>query len=160
MKAYFQKLNPDAKLPTRGSDFAAGYDLSSVHAGAIHPGQRMLVKTGLRLEMRREDNEKNADMVFVAQVCSRSGLALKHGVFVLNAPGIVDEDYRGEIGVILQNNGDKTFSFGKGDRIAQLVITAAFIPETELVAEEELSETERGEGGFGSTDEKPAEEAA
>lgn len=151
MKAYFQKLNPDAKLPTRGSDLAAGYDLYAIHSGVIHPGQTMLFKTGLRLEMRREGSEvETKDMVFTAKVCSRSGLALKNSVFVLNAPGIIDEDYRGEIGVILHNAGDASYAVNQGDRVAQLLFEASFLPD--VLEEEALSETVRGEGGFGSTD--------
>ena len=86
----------------------------------------------------------------------RSGLALKHGVTVLNAPGTIDSDYRGEVGVILINLGDKPFEIARGDRIAQLVVAPAI--QARLVAVEDLSETERGAGGFGSTGRETATE--
>lgn len=100
----------------------------------------MLVKTGLAIELPKG---------WEAQVRSRSGLAYKHGVVVLNSPGTIDEPYRGEIGIILINHGTEPYTITKGDRIAQLVLrrTEDVVP----VFVDELTETERGEGGFGST---------
>ena len=118
----------------------AGADLRASHDVVLMSGNRALVKTGVKLAM--------PDGV-VALVCSRSGLALKQGIFVLNAPGVVDSGYRGEIGVILQNSSFETVRIRKGDRIAQLMFQKVESPTFVIV--DELSETERGEGGFGST---------
>lgn len=106
----------------------------------VHPGRSMLISTGLSIELPNG---------FEAQVRSRSGLALKNQVVVLNSPGTVDADYRGEVGVILFNHGSKPFVVHHGDRIAQLVIAKVEqLPQVEVT---ETSKTERGEGGFGST---------
>ncbi len=109
---------------------------------ALAPGSATLVKTGLAINMM--------DPGLVAVLASRSGLALKHRVFVLNAPGIVDADYHGEIGVILANLGDETYTVEPGERIAQLL----FQPVVQVAlhyVERFSTETERGAGGFGST---------
>jgi dUTP pyrophosphatase len=106
----------------------------------LSPGQRALVPTGLTIALPPG---------YEAQVRPRSGLAAKHGVTVLNAPGTVDADYRGEIGVLLINHGDAPFPIRRGERIAQLVI--ASVVQAELVPAASLSATERGAGGFGST---------
>lgn len=118
----------------------AGADLRASHDVTLLAGQTALVKTGVKLGM--------PDGV-VALVCSRSGLAVKNGVFVLNAPGVVDSGYRGEVGVILHNSGFNRFEVKRGDRIAQLMFQKVESPTFVIV--DELSETERGEGGFGST---------
>jgi len=104
------------------------------------PGDRVLVKTGLHIEL-----PPNTE----AQVRPRSGLALKHGITVLNTPGTVDEDYRGDIGVILINLGKESFVIKKGDRIAQLVFHK--VEKFNLNVVDKLSDTNRGEGGFNST---------
>ena len=131
-------------LPSYQSNEAAGLD---VVAGvpeaapvAIPPGARALIPTGFALELPRG---------YEAQVRPRSGLALKHGVTLLNSPGTIDSDYRGELMVILVNHGDEPFIVRRGERIAQLVI--APVSHAEIVAAEELAATMRGPGGFGST---------
>lgn len=131
-------------LPAYQSAHAAGLDLlAAVPENSplmLLPGQRALVPTGLTMALPAG---------YEAQVRPRSGLASKHGVTVLNAPGTVDADYRGEIGVLLINHGDAPFSIGRGERIAQMVI--APVVQVELVLAAELSATDRGSGGFGST---------
>jgi dUTP pyrophosphatase len=131
-------------LPAYQSAHAAGLDLLAAVPEAapltLAPGQRALVPTGLTIALPPG---------YEAQVRPRSGLAAKHGVTVLNAPGTVDADYRGEIGVLLINHGEAPFDIRRGERIAQMVIAA--VARAELVAATELSATERGSGGFGST---------
>jgi len=131
-------------LPAYQSAHAAGLDLlAAVPADSpliLVPGQRALVPTGLTIALPPG---------YEAQVRPRSGLASKHGVTVLNAPGTVDADYRGEIGVLLVNHGDAPFAIHRGERIAQMVIAAVL--RAELVPAVSLSATERGSGGFGST---------
>ena len=131
-------------LPAYQSAHAAGLDLLAAVPEAaplvLGPGQRALVPTGLTIALPPGHE---------AQVRPRSGLAAKHGVTVLNAPGTVDADYRGEIGVLLINHGDAPFAIHRGERIAQMVIAA--VVRAELALATELSATERGSGGFGST---------
>jgi dUTP pyrophosphatase len=131
-------------LPAYQTAHAAGLDLlAAVPADqplTLPPGRYALVPTGLTIALP-EGHE--------AQVRPRSGLAAKHGVTVLNAPGTVDADYRGEIGVLLINHGAEPFTIKRGERIAQMVI--APVARAELVAVTELSPTARGGGGFGST---------
>ncbi len=132
----------DLPLPTYQSVLAAGLDLLAAVDGKITlaPGARALVPTGLAMALPAG---------FEAQVRPRSGLAAKHGVTVLNTPGTIDADYRGEVKVILINLGDDPFEISRGDRIAQMVI--APVLQADIVEVEVLSETERGSGGFGST---------
>lgn len=142
MKILVQRL-PHAEglpLPAYATEGAAGMDLLAARAMEIPPGGRALVPTGLAIAIPEG---------FEMQVRPRSGLALKHGVTVLNAPGTVDSDYRGEVGVILLNTGAEPFSIARGERIAQ----AVFAPVTRATWEEVvvLPETRRGAGGFGST---------
>jgi dUTP pyrophosphatase len=131
-------------LPSYQSKEAAGLDVvAGVPEGAavaIPPGARALIPTGFALELPRG---------YEAQVRPRSGLALKHGVTLLNSPGTIDSDYRGELMVIVVNHGDEPFLVRRGERIAQLVI--APVSHAEIVAAEELAATARGPGGFGST---------
>jgi dUTP pyrophosphatase len=131
-------------LPAYQSAHAAGLDLlAAVPEDApmlLAPGRHALVPTALTVALPPG---------FEAQVRPRSGLAAKHGVTVLNAPGTVDADYRGEIGVLLINHGDAPFMIRRGERIAQMVIAA--VARAELVPVASLSETGRGTGGFGST---------
>ena len=132
------------ELPSYGTEGAAGMDLrAAVPAEAplvIAPGARALVPTGLTIAVPPG---------YEAQVRPRSGLALKHGVTCLNSPGTIDSDYRGEVGVILANTGSEPFTINRGDRIAQMVIAAyEKIAWREVLS---LSETPRGQGGFGST---------
>ncbi len=132
-------------LPEYGTLASAGVDLRANIAESItlKPLERTLVKTGLFIEL---------PIGYEAQVRPRSGLAYKNGVTVLNTPGTIDADYRGEIGVILVNISNKDFTIENGERIAQLVIAKHEQAEWQLV--EELEETERGAGGFGSTGKK------
>ncbi len=132
----------DLPLPAYQSILAAGLDLLAAVDGTITlaPGARALVPTGLAMALPAG---------FEAQVRPRSGLAAKHGVTVLNTPGTIDADYRGEVKLILINLGDDPFEISRGDRIAQMVI--APVLQANIVEVEVLSETERGSGGFGST---------
>jgi dUTP pyrophosphatase len=131
-------------LPSYQSAHAAGLDLvAALPEGdpiELEPSDRALVPTGLVIEL--PDG-------YEAQVRPRSGLALKHGVTVLNSPGTIDADYRGEVRVLLINLGAETFLIQRGDRIAQLVVSPA--TRVEIIATEALGVTGRGEGGFGST---------
>ena len=132
----------DFELPKYETENSAGLDLrsNSGYEVTLLPNERVLIKTGLFLEIPKG---------YEAQVRPRSGLALKNGVTVLNSPGTIDADYRGEVGVILINHGSELFTVKHGDRIAQLVF--AKHERATWVVKENLSETERGEGGFGST---------
>ena len=127
-------------LPAYESEHAAGMDLRAAEDAILPPGGRALVATGFAIALPHG---------FEAQVRPRSGLAAKHGVTLLNSPGTIDADYRGEIKVILVNHGREAFAVKRGDRIAQLVVA----PVTRVVLKEtlELSGTARGQGGFGST---------
>lgn len=130
----------DGELPKYQTSGSAGCDLTSAEDVTIPPQTRRVVGTGLKIEMPGG---------YGAYVCPRSGLAAKHGVTVLNTPGVIDNDYRGEIKVILYNSGEEEFIVKKGDRIAQLVffpIIQAIFRKIKVVAS-----TDRGEGGFGST---------
>ena len=129
-------------LPSYATENSAGMDLLSANNEDItlKPGQRILVKTGLAIALPEG---------FEAQIRPRSGLALKNGITVLNTPGTIDADYRGEIGVILINLGEEVFTITRGMRIAQMVISHYKRAEFEVVTN--LSETARGAGGFGST---------
>jgi dUTP pyrophosphatase len=129
-------LNP----PARATAGAAGADLVSAEEVTIAPGAIHAVATGIALAIPAG---------FEGQVRPRSGLALKHGVTVLNAPGTIDADYRGEVKVILINHGPVPFRVARGDRIAQLVVAA--VAPVRFERAETLPETDRGEGGFGST---------
>lgn len=131
---------PPLDLPRYESAAAAGLDLRADEDFSLAPGERRLVPTGLAVEIPAGHE---------GQVRPRSGLAARHGVTLVNAPGTIDADYRGEVMVILVNHGQAPFAARRGERIAQLVIAPVTRVETELV--EELSDTHRGEGGFGST---------
>lgn len=133
-------VHPEAKMPLQARAGDAGMDLFSVVELTLQPGERALVATGIKLEMPEG---------YEAQVRPRSGLALKHGVTVLNSPGTVDAGYRGEVGVILINHGAEPFIVEKGMRVAQMVIQQ--VPMVELVAVTSVSDSERGEQGFGSS---------
>ncbi|MDD3095732.1 MAG: dUTP diphosphatase [Candidatus Neomarinimicrobiota bacterium] len=140
MKVKFKRLSPLAKLPSRQHAYDAGYDVISIEEKVIPAGKWALVRTGLAVELPEE---------MELQVRSRSGLALKQGVFCLNAPGTVDAGYRNEIGVILANLGDSDFFIHPGDRIAQFIFQTPKHPD--ILEVEELSKSDRGLGGFGST---------
>jgi dUTP pyrophosphatase len=130
----------DLALPSYATDGAAGLDLRSAEALIIKSGTRALVSTGIAIALPEN---------FEAQVRPRSGLAVKHGVTVLNSPGTIDCDYRGEIKVPLINHGTEDFKIEIGDRIAQMVI--APVVQVELHEVQNLTETPRGAGGFGSS---------
>lgn len=133
-------LGEGAILPGYQTADAAGMDLCSTVDFALEPLERRLVPTGIRMAIPRG---------FEGQVRPRSGLALKHGISMVNSPGTIDSDYRGEIGVLLVNLGQNRVEFKSGDRVAQLVICPVVQASLSVVAE--LSETVRGSGGFGST---------
>ena len=132
----------DLALPAYQTEGAAGMDLLAAvsKTQALKPGGRILVPTGLIMEVPPG---------YEAQVRPRSGLAFRHGVTVLNAPGTIDSDYRGEVQVLLVNLGEQAFRIARGERIAQLVVQR--VERVELYRAEDLSDTHRGAGGFGST---------
>jgi len=139
---HLQRL-PNGKglpLPSYGTDGAAGLDVVSAEDLTLQPGQRHAVATGFAIAIPHG---------YEVQVRPRSGLALKHGITCLNTPGTIDEDYRGEVKVILANLGSEPFEVRRGERIAQLV--PAPVMKAAFTEVPELSETERGAGGFGST---------
>ena len=127
-------------LPRYETEGAAGLDLRADEPFSLAPGERRLVPTGLALEIPPGHE---------GQVRPRSGLAVRHGIALVNAPGTIDSDYRGEVQVVLVNLGQAPVTFARGDRIAQLVI--APVTRAEVVLVEELNATGRGAGGFGST---------
>jgi len=138
----FRRLRPDAVVPAYMTADAAGLDLAAALDAAVTlaPGARAAVGTGLAMELPRG---------FEGQVRPRSGLAKNHGVTVVNAPGTIDADYRGEVAVLLINLGDQPVAITPGMRIAQLVI--APVVQATIEVADELSTTARGAGGFGST---------
>ena len=140
MRLGVRRLHPEARLPLRAHEDDAGHDLHAVETLTIAPGERALVATGLAIELP----EGHAGLVV-----PRSGLAARHGISVVNAPGLIDAGYRGEVKVILLNTGSEPFAVGVGDRIAQLVVAPVAAPE--IVEVDELGATVRGAGGFGST---------
>ena len=141
----------DLPLPAYATGQSAGMDLLAAVADSLvlQPGERMLVPTGLAIALPAGTE---------AQVRPRSGLALKHGVSVLNAPGTIDADYRGEVGVILMNFGQEPFTIARGDRIAQMVIAPYLQAQWKSVPT--LESSSRGAGGFGSTGVAAAKEAS
>lgn len=139
------KLHPNANIPRYMTTLAAGMDICAVvdKQLVIQPGERCLIPTGLAFAIPEG---------FEVQVRPRSGLAIKHGIGLVNSPGTIDADYRGEIGIILINHGQEDFAINSGDRIAQLVV--APVVQAQLDEVQVLSETERGVGGFGHTGSK------
>jgi dUTP pyrophosphatase len=137
-----KSLDPKIPLPFYASAGAAGMDLHAYlkEETTLQPGERKLIPTGLRLEL---------PVGFEAQIRPRSGLALKKGITVLNAPGTIDSDYRGEIGVVLINLGHEPMVIEPMERIAQMVVCS--YTRVHLKPINTMSETQRGEGGFGST---------
>jgi dUTP pyrophosphatase len=135
-------LRDGARPPERTRPGDAGYDLRCLDAFELAPGERRLVPTGFALALPPG---------IAGLVTPRSGLALKHGVTTLNAPGLIDPNYRGEVGVILHNAGSEPFVAEPGDRIAQLVLVRFEAPETVVVEALPPSGDDRGEGGFGSS---------
>ncbi|MCI6443705.1 MAG: dUTP diphosphatase [Clostridia bacterium] len=145
MNIKVKKLKPDATVPTMGSKFAAGADLYSAEDAdvVIEPSETKFIGTGLAMEIPEG---------YVGLVYARSGLACKRGLAPANKVGVVDSDYRGEIKVALHNHGKEAQTVEKGERIAQMVIAPYLSVNYEEA--DALSETERGEGGFGSTGRK------
>ncbi|MDQ3388161.1 MAG: dUTP diphosphatase [Gemmatimonadota bacterium] len=143
MRIRFRRLphNPDLPLPTRQTPGSAGHDVASAEEDfVLGVGERRLVATGLSMELPEEVE---------CQVRPRSGLALRHGIILPNAPATIDPDYRGELKVILWNSGTEPVPIARGTRIAQLVFARFETPEVVEVAT--ITETSRGAGGFGST---------
>jgi len=136
-----RRLDGRARLPTRAYPGDAGLDLYALEDGVLEPGERASIRTGIAVEI--PDGEAGL-------VLPRSGLAARHGIALVNAPGLIDAGYRGEIRVLLLNTDrDAAFTIGAGDRIAQLVLVRVQTPA--VVEVEELEVSERGAGGFGST---------
>lgn len=131
-------------LPIKAHDSDAGYDLKSMNDYVIEPNQQVLVDTGINIGLPKEE-----DWIYQAQIRPRSGLALKKGITITNSPGTIDEDYHGNIGVIIRNTGSEPFVINKYDKIAQMVVTK--IPRTEMVVVDSLDDSVRGNNGFGST---------
>ena len=136
----FAKMDNDAIIPNKGSTGAAGFDLYALVDTVICSNGRNLVKTGISLQIPND---------CYARVAPRSGLTYKHGIDV--GAGVIDSDYRSEIGVILFNHSNEDFVVNKGDRIAQLIFEKIYICSPEEVEYSELTNTSRGSGGFGST---------
>ncbi|MCR3759048.1 dUTP diphosphatase [Clostridium felsineum] len=135
-----KKIDEAAILPEYAHEGDAGLDLFSIEEKIIKAGESALIRTGIQMELPRDTE---------AQVRPRSGLALKHSITVLNTPGTIDEGYRGEVKIILINHGKEDFKVEKSMKIAQMVIKPVLRVKVEEV--EELSDTDRGQGGFGSS---------
>ena len=140
LEVKIKRIHDDALLPMQANPGDAGMDLYSIETAMIPSGEAKLIRTGLQMELPKGTE---------AQIRPRSGLALKHSVTVLNSPGTIDEGYRGEIGVIIINHGKETFIVEKSMRIAQMVIQT--VPVVQLTEVNELSQSERGTSGFGSS---------
>lgn len=144
MNITFKKLShaKDLPLPSYESEYAAGMDIRAALGTPVElkPGQRKLIPTGLQMALPKG---------YEAQIRPRSGLAYRNGITMLNTPGTIDADYRGEVKVLAVNLGEETFVIEHGDRIAQMVI--APVTQCTVKEAEELPDTERGKGGFGST---------
>ena len=140
VKVRVKRLSPDAKIPTAAKAGDVAFDLYSIIDYELRPGERYAVPTGIAMDIPHG---------YEGQVRPRSGLALKEGISVLNTPGTIDSGYRGEVKTIIINHNDETFMITKGMRISQLAIRP--VPEVEFIEVDELSDTERGESGFGST---------
>lgn len=145
MKVNIKKMRPEAMLPTRGTQDSAGSDLHACLTTSItlKPGERAVIPTGLAIEVPKG---------YGAFLFARSGLGIKHGIVPSNCVGVIDADYRGEMMVGLVNQGDHEYTIDPQERIAQMVILPVAI--CEFCEVEELSETQRDEGGFGSTGRK------
>lgn len=142
MNLYIETIDEKAQMPEYAHIGDAGMDLYSIENVSLESGERKLIHTGLKIQLPANTE---------AQIRPRSGLALKHGITVLNTPGTIDEGYRGEIGIILINHGEDEFKVTEGMRIAQMVIKSTVSVNIEKV--DSLDDTSRGDGGFGSTGE-------
>jgi len=135
------RLDPRARLPTRAYPADAGLDLYALEQATLAPGERAAIRTGIAIELRDGD---------AGLVVPRSGLAARHGIALVNAPGLIDSGYRGEVRVLLLNTDrSTTFTVAAGDRIAQLLLVRVHTPA--VVEVERLAPSERGGGGFGSS---------
>lgn len=143
MELLIKKLDERAKIPAAATGGSAGMDLCAVldEPLVLEPGQRAMVPTGLAIALPSND--------LVALIFARSGLAVKHGITLSNCVGVVDSDYRGEVKVGLINQSDKAYEIAPGERIAQMVIMPVVMADVSVA--DELPESDRGEGGFGST---------
>ena len=135
-----KRLNEYAVIPSYANPGDAGMDLYSVRDYVIKPGERELISTGIAVEFSEG---------YEFQIRPRSGLAIKHGISIVNSPGTVDAGYRGELGVILINHGDRDFEISRGDKIAQGVLSP--VVQAEIVEANDLGVSARGDGGFGSS---------
>lgn len=141
MRLRFRRLSPDARPPARAHDGDAGFDLHAAEAASLAPGERASVGTGVAVAIPAG---------FAGLVLPRSGLAARHGIALVNAPGLIDAGYRGELRVLLLNTDPREpFEIAEGDRVAQLVLVRA--EAAELEEADDLGETARGSGGFGSS---------
>lgn len=143
MKLKIKKLKAEATIPFRATEGSAGMDLSACieEPVTIRPGDLKLIPTGIAIELPGAD--------YVAYIFARSGLGIKHGICLSNGVGVIDSDYRGEVCVGLCNVSSKEYTVSPGERVAQMVISpVSLMPAVEV---SELSETDRGQGGFGST---------
>ena len=139
----YAKMTKNAAAPMAATDGAAGFDLRATEGVVLFPGMWAAIGTGIAASIP----ECHAGLV-----CPRSGLAAKHGITVLNSPGVIDPDYRGEIKVLLINLSDELYEVHEGDRIAQLLVVPVARPDfSEVHVVSDLAQTQRGEGGFGST---------
>lgn len=148
IKINFKRISENAKQPTKGSTRSSGFDLCASEATVIYPGKMEIIPTGIVAEPLLPEYMREG-FVLELQIRPRSGLAAKNQITVQNSPGTVDEDYRGEIKVLLRNEGPTAFSVSIGDRIAQIVPN--LVPIVDWFEVTELSDTDRGGGGFGST---------
>jgi dUTP pyrophosphatase len=138
-----EKIHPDAIIPKPATPGSAGFDLHSIEDVTIYPGETKVIKTGLKVSL------PGGHLMYIS---SRGGLAAKHNIFVLNSPGLVDSDYRGEIMCIMHKTFDKSYKpylISKGDRVAQFVVMPH--PKVNVVEATVVNDTERGEGRFSST---------
>jgi len=138
MKIQIKKLSENALIPTQGSNYAAGYDLYAAESGQVEPECRRLIKTNIAISIPEG---------YYGRIAPRSGLAYKNGIDVM--AGVIDADYRGDVGVILYNTDIEDFEFEKGDRIAQIIIEKCYKAEWQEV--QDLKDSVRSDGGFGST---------
>lgn len=146
MELKIKRIKDNAVLPKRATEGSAGFDLYSNLDSPVElaPGQRTLIPTGIAIEL--PDNN------FVAYIYARSGLSIKNGITLSNCVGVIDSDYRGEIKVGLINLSDKAYTINPEERIAQMVISPVVIPE--IIVSDDLNDTDRSTGGFGSTGKK------
>ena len=141
MRLAVRRLDPAAQLPLRAHDGDAGYDLHALEPATLAPGERALVRTGIAIEL---------PLRHAGLVLPRSGLAARHGIALVNAPGLIDHGYRGELKVLLLNTDPRApFQIAPGDRIAQLVVVPVAAPD--VVEVDALAASARGEGGLGSS---------